>query len=81
MHICQYCKKEFIYPSKLKQHLSRKTPCNKNFFFPQKAVPEIQEIFPQYPIVPEISPQCLVIPEISQQYSEKNMVPIRLCLA
>jgi hypothetical protein len=74
---CQYCGKELQYFSKLKQHLSRKTSCNKTFFQQKSVVPEISQ---QCLVVPEISQQYLAVPEISQQYLEKNTVLIRLSL-
>ena len=81
--ICQYCKKEFQYPSVLKRHLKLKNICslalNKNCKKVDKQIsPTSNRVSPTSN---RVSPTSNRVSPTSNQVNIKNTVPIRLLLA
>jgi hypothetical protein len=95
--ICQYCKKEFQYPSVLKRHLKLKNICslalNKNCKKVDKQIsptsnrvsPTSNRVSPTSnrvsPTSNRVSPTSNRVSPTSDQVNIKNTVPIRLLLA
>ena len=76
---CQYCKKEFHYPSVLKRHLRLKNMCSKQT---SQANNQVNQIVNQANQKTNQTSQVTdQISLIINQISEKNMVPIWLILA
>ncbi|GBB96470.1 hypothetical protein RclHR1_27610001 [Rhizophagus clarus] len=73
---CQYCFKEFCYPSILKHHLRLKNMCSK-----QASQTTDQISLASERVSPTSDQVNLASNQISDQFNEKNMVPIRLLLA
>ena len=78
--ICQYCSKEFHYPSVLKRHLRLKNMCSKQASQATDLVSQIVSQANQTTdrVSDRVSPAS---DRISDQINEKNTVPIRLILA
>ena len=75
---CQYCRKEFQYPSVLKHHLRLKNICSKQA---SQATDRVSQIASQAnQTTDRVSPVSDQASPTSNQISEKNMVPIRLTL-